>query len=512
MKSLTKSFLGFLLISCLILSITVPFASASTDTLLPSDFEQESWAKTVDYFDYVRSYAYLHGMTAPPPNWQAFLYLTYVNISGLQMMYGGLSNITITTEWEDALTIPIQTWMMHYKSKDNSEDVVTAGSFIMLMTFSEDDNSIYDDSPDMNDTLYSSFNLGINLVDHFDSSAPPSLSTVTKIIELESSPDKLNWSWGMQYLNLTAIWWRTYIDPSNPHTELLPIAITRYDELTFTYDLTIDPDSSTATLTANYIIGKMTDLWIFPTVFGWLLPQLFAVHYNSTGCYKLNGVKESDETIYEFLQEEGIKMSIVQFQSTVVLDHTVYSSSQGSDVTDEEVEVGDSSISTITDDGEKIFEAYFDTKQTYNLYNYTEDHTESIGDEHETVVRTCKIAGFANNGIFSIHTSLMRHIPLVVAHMDPELYQQAKDHLLDWSYADYFYLISYLTYSGYRIEHDPTYTAYLTIPSYKPSSLSNSFTLIIFIALVTTVVCVTIVVFLFKRKGKRNDTMLYLFH
>ncbi len=64
----------------------------------------------------------------------------------------------------------------------------------------------------------------------------------------------------------------------------------------------------------------------------------------------------------------------------------------------------------------------------------------------------------ANNPVFTVHTGLMRYIPLVLANMDSELYQKAKDHLLDLRYADY-YIIAYPTYSGYRVEHDPTYTA-----------------------------------------------------
>jgi hypothetical protein len=57
----------------------------------------------------------------------------------------------------------------------------------------------------------------------------------------------------------------------------------------------------------------------------------------------------------------------------------------------------------------------------------------------------------------------MRLIPTVLASMDPELYEQAKDHLLDMSYADYFYLTAYPQYDGYRIEHDPTITAYASL-------------------------------------------------
>ena len=44
--------------------------------------------------------------------------------------------------------------------------------------------------------------------------------------------------------------------------------------------------------------------------------------------------------------------------------------------------------------------------------------------------------------------------------LKPQLYEQARDHLLDMNCADYFYLTGYPEYCGYRIEHDPTITAY----------------------------------------------------
>jgi len=100
----------------------------------------------------------------------------------------------------------------------------------------------------------------------------------------------------------------------------------------------------------------------------------------------------------------------------------------------------------------------------------------------------------------------MRHIPLVVANMDPELYQQAKDHLLDWSYADYFYIISYPSYGGYRIDHDSTYTAYLTtaVIPYSSNLLAGLFGLITIVALVMAVGIIMIVIFLLTRRSKKS--------
>lgn len=470
------------------------FPVSAVDTLNASDFKLESWSKTVDFFEYARQYAEQHGKMPPSAGWHANLYLTYVNTSGLQMLYGGLVNITMN---QATLTIPIQTIMMRYKSQNGSKDIVTASSFIMLLAFNESTSTIHPNSPDKNDTLYSSFNLGFDLSSKFEGVTPPALNSKTTIIPLTSSPDKTSWHWGMKYTNLTAIWWKTYIDPSNPHHDALPIAVTRYDELTFTYNLTLNTTDGTATLTSNYVIGKMTDLWVI----WWFFIIPFTVHYNSTGCYRMNGAKYSNETIYEFLESQGIQMSIVQFQSTVMLDHTAFFKSHDFNVTDSDVYVSNSTISGFADDGERIFDASFGSKRSYNLYNYTEDPTETSYKTYNTTTRTCKIAGFAHNGIFNVHTSLMRFIPLVIAHMDPALYQRAKDHLLDMTYADYFYLISYPTYSGYRVEHDPILTAY-----YAPMSTATIPTFptgLILFAVVIAVIAIGAAVVLRRHRSKQ---------
>ncbi len=429
------------------------FPVFALDTLAPSDFQLESWQKEIDFFDYVRLYAVIHGQTPPPENSHAYLNLAYANVSGLQMLSAGLVNIT---DEENALTIPIQTTMLHYKSLDGLKDVVTASSFVMLMAFNETADTVYEQSPDMNDTLYASFSLGYDLNDLFAENSKPDLNSKTEVIPLTSTEDGLVWTWGMKYTDLAALWWKTSIDPDNPSKDPRPIALTVYDELTFTYELRIDAATGEATLSMNYVIGKMRDLWVFAWL--WVIP--FPFHYNATGCYRMNGQQISEETIYDFIGSQGIQMSTVNFQATVILDHAAHFEASGADVQNEEAPVDGSIIEAFADDGEKIMSADFTTKQSYKLFNYTLDQTETNYETYQTTTRTCKIEGFANNPIFAVHTSLMRFIPVVLASMDPELYEQAKDHLLDMNYADYFYLTAYPEYSGYRIEHDPTITAY----------------------------------------------------
>jgi hypothetical protein len=466
----------------------------AVDYLRASDFGKESWSKTIDYLEYVDFYAASHGLPRPPAGAHAYLYMTYVNYLGVQMLYAGLSNITMALG-QLTVTIPVQTFMMHYKTENQSRDVVTASSHIMLLAYNETANTTrYTDVPDRNDTLYASFNLGFDLSSLINTADRPGLNSKTTIIPLTHSDTKLSWHWGMKYTNLTAIWWRVYLDPDNSSYVTVPVAVTVYEELTFTYDLIFDPDNNTATITSNYVIGRMTDLWVVDTWL-WFIPVI--VHYNSTGCYYLNEDKYSDETIYEFLHKHNISMSIVLFQASAILDHTTESSADGQDVVNSEVDVSNDTVSTFAEDGEKIFDANFGTKNTYDLYN----STSGVTTTYDAYTRTVNRDGFANNPIFHIHTFLMRYIPLALAHMDRPLFDQARNHLLNMTYADYFYVISYPVYDGYRVKHDPTYVAYFAAAADSGvNPLAKFFGFIVLAAIVCVVVVAAVLVL--KRRSK----------
>jgi hypothetical protein len=495
MKS--KTALGTLLISIIMIGLMAPLIKA--DTLDRTDFEQESFAKTVDFCDYVRAYTTLHGIPEPADfdKWHANMYMTYVNTSGLKLLYAGLEDIT--TDESAYLRIPMQSFIMHYKTNQENRDVILASTFLMLMAFNDTATSLYPDSPDRNDVLFASFSLGFDLSQLGETL--PVLNSKTETIPLTHSEDKLEWTWGMKYTNLTALWWQTWINPNNPHFEnSWPVGLTVYDELTFTYKLTIDPDAGTATLQENHIIGRMRHLFVG------ILPAVW-VYYNSTGTYGMFGGKLSNDTIHDYIQDHGLKMSIINFQTSIMADHETYSQTQsGQDVTDTETDVTDTSIDTYADDGEKIFNADFGTKKTYNLYNYTDDPTETEYSTYDSTARTAKIAGFARNGgLFAYHIGLMKFLPAVVVHMYPGLVAKAVSTIANMSRANYFYIIAYPEYSGYKVEHDPTFTAYISTESAATPApgLTDqpAFGGLIIILVIVIVVGVAIAVFVARRKS-----------
>jgi hypothetical protein len=334
----------------------------------------------------------------------------------------------------------------------------------MLLAFNETANSIYPNSPDQNDALYASFSLGFDL--SIFNNTLPSLSSKTTFIPLVVRADNLEYTWGMKYTNLTALWWRTWLNSNDTrfNSSIFPVAISTYDELTFNYKLTIDPIAGTATLQENHIIGRMRDLIVG------VIPLLWT-HYNSTGEYGMLGRKTSDQTIYNYIENQGIKMSILNFQTSILSDHTTYSQITTNQNAQTETTTNIASISTFTEDGQKISTTNFSNKQTYNLYNYTADSTETSFNSYDSITRTISATDFADeSNLYAYHIGLMKLLPLTVAHIYPELYTRAITTIGDLNKADYFYSISYPTYSGYKIEHDPTFTAYITPPGNQQST------------------------------------------
>ena len=448
-------------IALLILIITISVRPVVADTLTPNDFKLQSFSKTIDFYDYARARAASLGLQAPPGNAHAYMHQVWINMSGFQLFYSGLCNIT---DGQNYITAPVQNFMEHYKTT-KGETVLTSSSFIMLLAFNDTANSIYPDSPDMNDTLYASFSLGLDLNTVFGSDQKPALNTKTTILPMNVSADKLKWEWGMRYNNLNAVWWRMHTDPSNPRYEPLPIAITTYEELTFTYKLTIDPSTGKATLSSNYVIGRMTNLWLIQ----WLILVPVVAHFNSTGTYTTKGVKLSDLTIHQFLEQQHIKMSIVLFQNSLTLNQQTRSTFNNQNATDAELDVSNGAVVTSAGN-EKIFETSFGSKPEYSLYNKTDGTTK----QYDAEARITSRAGYATNPLLHIQVGLLRYIPMIVSHIDPALWEKAKDHITSMEYSDCLYVISYPTYGGYKIVHDPVFTAYPSLTtgsSYSPNGL-----------------------------------------
>ena len=437
----------------LLLAASAPYSGfvSAEGGLDGADFTEESWSEALDLMQYAREHAEQHGRSPPPEDWSADLRLNYVNLHGVKLLHAGFEGATFD---RFSLTVPLQSLVESFRTRDGL-DAVTASTFLMVLAYNETEDSLFTDSPDRNDVLWGSFNIGRDLTEFFGGDAPSRLSGGVEVTPLTHSEDKHEWSWGMSYTNLTAVWWALELDEEEPGYSRIPVAFCVYDELSFDYELVFDPADGEADLHLSYAIGEMRDLWILQ----WrgVLPRL--LHYSDEGSHLGMGIKLSNETIHDFLRSNGIEISLLMLQRNIVVDHSTSSSAGGEDVTDASVDVSSTSIETVSDTGEKIFEVDFGAKGTYNLHN----STSGVTSVHEAVTRTSEIESFARNPVIEVQTSLLRFLPLVIREMAPEATGEA-DELLNVTRVDYLYAVSYPVFEGYRIEHDPVLTAYYERP------------------------------------------------
>ena len=121
------------------------------------------------------------------------------------------------------------------------------------------------------------------------------------------------------------------------------------------------------------------------------------------------------------------------------------------------------------------------------------------------MVNVFKIAllGGIDAFLFATHTFLMNFTPLVLTHIDEPLYNQIKDQLLKMTYSDYFYIVSYPTYDGHKIEHDPIYIVFFA-PTTTTAAIDETATFggILLVGAIAAIVLVAVIVF-FEEKSEK---------
>jgi hypothetical protein len=429
-----------------------PLAAQTSTSLSVTDFKSTSFQKTVDLVQLLRDRATAMGLTPPPSNLHAYVDAVWINTTGIQVFYTGMINMTNPTTGT-YFTIPMQSFIEHFKSQAG-KDVLISSSFLSLLSFKEGSNDIYPDSPDRNDTVYASFSIGSSITEL--TGQPPQNNTAT-VDPLTQSADGLTYSWGMTYHGLTAVWWKINPDPLTPTYSLLPVAVTTYTKLGFRYNLVLDPVAKTAKITGSFVVGEMTNLWII----NWLNIHN-SVHYNNTGNYYPNGTRIGSETIHQFATAQNFKLSIVLFQTTVVIGHETESDDALGNVTDAEHNVSTGTITTKADDNEELFDTNFGTKASYTLENSTSGQNAT----YTANTRTAHIYAYSGNAAFQVQTGFVHLEAFVILAFHPAIYNQGD---LDIAKASFIYIISYPTWGGYTVVHDPTYTAYYA-PEQAPIS------------------------------------------
>jgi hypothetical protein len=412
----------------------------ASDTITSSDFQLSSWSKSIDLFDYARQYAESVGGTPPPANWTSDTVVNYINQNGVKLLYLGFAGV----DYGNAkFQLPLQSIVERFNTT-KGEPAMTASSFLMLMAFNDTKTSIYPGSPDKGDNLWASFSMGSDYSAVLPEGTTPKLQTSVETTPLKVSGNE--YTWGMTYKDLAAIWWGV----AGAGPKLLPAAFCIYDELGFNYRLVFNPSDGTAKLYVTYTIGEMRDIWTLGHI--GLLPVI--MHYNSTGTYGPFGKKAGSETIHGFLERNKISMSIVMGQRTWVADKEVSNKVNGSGAISDGVDVSSSSVQSTTSDGQKVSDVSFGEKKTYRLEEASGEKT------YDAVTRIADVNYYAKNPILRLQNSLLFYSNAFMAHMFPAKYAETAKVWMNATKSDYLFITSYPTYGGYQVIHDPVYTAY----------------------------------------------------
>ena len=231
----------------------------------------------------------------------------------------------------------------------------------------------------------------------------------------------------------------------------------------------------------------MRDLWTLGHV--GILPVI--LHYNDTGTYGPAQRKVGTETIHEFLQKNKISMSIVMGQRTWVADKEVSNKVNGSGAISDGVDVSSGSVQSTTSDGQKVSDVSFGEKKTYKLEEANGEKT------YDAVTRIADVNYYAKNPILRLQNSLLFYSNAFMAHMFPAKYAETAKVWMNATKSDYLFITSYPTYSGYKVIHDPVYTAYT-----PPKTTAGGAVPIPSIAVLVGVAVV--VIFLARRRSERT--------
>ena len=360
---------------------------------------------------------------------QASFSMSYVNSQECQAFLVSLNSVTKNTT---VGTLPYQMFGLHYYTHRQTDTFMVA--VLAFLKAYDDTNS--NGMPDVgNEPCYYviPFGVGDSLKNISENFMPES-----KVIPAEKLGDG-HYRFGMQYKNLYA----KVLDANNLLSfwlsAALPLYIARFSELTVTYDITINQKSGIAKVETFYTLGQIDRLWIFGQNVGReALPDNFgiaAVHYIATFASK----------------------------------YTVEGNTTGTKITAGINKPLDENLTLKIGTSDRAMDLGF--RGTFDLKNETTNtYVEKDKRAYNALVAArpgdswlvAWQAGFSLDVLCTVAYGLSKDIrdryksPL-------DLHNRGREQF--WG-AAFWYGVCFPGWKGYRVEHDPTITAYIG-PSQK---------------------------------------------
>ncbi len=334
------------------------------------------------------------------------------------------------TKDNNVSTLPYQLFGMHYWTPGGHE-VFLGAVLAFLMTYNDSYNGTGPGQnmlpdPGNEETLFAiPFGIGEVIGNETNETYAPEVD----VIDIDK--DGHTYTFGMRYRNLYAV-----AVPNQLSIWLATGYIVKFSELTITYEVTFGEDTIRAE--TFYEIGQVTELW------GVFLGIPFKL--NVTDIPDTMGI-----SVVHYVSVFTSKFALHHFDGNE-LDGNI------TDVTDDlEVKVGESN--------ERAFKVGY--RGTYDLIDETNGTT--IGDDIQAynmlvaprneefgIVRWQ--AGFSL-GLFTLTCYAMTDYYQTLF-KNPQVFMFFAAHA--FKFGHFWYAVAFPEWNGYRIEHDPVYTAYIS--------------------------------------------------
>lgn len=359
-------------------------------------------------------------------NEQVTFDVSYVNFGGAEAFLLALHDVK---KGDDVSTIPYQMFGLHYYTAHSHE--VFIGAMLAFLMVYNDTNA--NNLPDASEDRLYVIPFGIGEV--YNGSYAP---IIEQIPAQKLGTD--HYRFGMRYTNLYAL-----ATPNPLATAALKTGwLVKFSELQIVYDVKIDRAAGKVSAETFYTVGEVTDLWAV-----WLgipfqqspadMPDtlgLAAVHYVTIFTSK-----------YEFVTDQGLEIdpSLTAPTDDIAIDI--------GDQNDRAFEIGfRGTYDLLTSEGGEVVK---DDAPAYNIL---------LGAKPSDLALVLWQLGFSA-GAFSIFAySLSDYIQ--ATYTNPRDLAQRSLNIFNpqgFYAAPLWYAVCFPAFEGYRVEHDPVYTAYVNL-------------------------------------------------
>ncbi len=336
-------------------------------------------------------------------------------------------------------TFPYQMYGMHYFTPDGNEVFIGALLAFLMVYNDSNNNSIPNPGqPHHEDILYV-IPFGIdNSLNESSSYAP----TVTPIPAQKLGEG--HYRFGMRYQNLYA-----YVSPFPLWSWIFKTGwLAKFSELTVTYDITIDNDTGEVRTETYYTIGQVTELWAF-----------------------ILGIPiEADPSELP----ESLGVSAVHFVTIFTSKYKITGETSGNTISPTSTELADENITiAVGEKNERAFAIRF--MGEFDLIDENSGSTIEENNPAYNILVQAKPLDVSlvawqlkfSAAVFSIFAYALSDYVQSVYSSPRDL---AHKSLLPFNPKGFgvkalWYAVCFPSWQGYRVEHDPTYTAYFGDPA-----------------------------------------------